>query len=78
MLSASMIPEVREESVYQVNRDRSYVHYDNAIWLREERPKGLSSRRTSLIVDPAGRKNPFTDVGRTEATGSNRRGKKLR
>ena len=49
---------VREESVYQVNRDRSYVHYDNAIWLREERPKGLSSRRTSLIVDPADGKIP--------------------
>ena len=44
--------EAREEAVYQVNRDRSYVHYDNEIWLSEERPKGLSSRRTSLIVDP--------------------------
>ncbi len=51
--------EVREESVYQVNRDRSYVHYDNAIWLREERPKGLSSRRTSLIVDPPDGKIPL-------------------
>ena len=49
---------VREESVYQVNRGRSYVHYDNAIWLREERPKGLSSRRTSLIVDPPDGKIP--------------------
>ena len=44
--------EARQEAVYQVNRDQSYVHYDNTIWLREERPKGLSSRRTSLIVDP--------------------------
>ena len=28
------------------------VHYDNAVWLTEEQPKRLSSRRTSLIVDP--------------------------
>ena len=28
------------------------THYDNAMWLRTARPKGLSSRRTSLIVDP--------------------------
>ena len=44
--------EAREKAVYQQNRDPSYVHYDNTIWLREERPKGLSSRRTSLIVEP--------------------------
>ena len=30
------------------------THYDNAMWLRTTRPKGLSSRRTSLIVDPCG------------------------
>ena len=28
------------------------THYDNAVWLRTLDPKGLSSRRTSLIVDP--------------------------
>ena len=59
-------PEVREQAVYQVNRDRSYVHYDNEIWLREERPKGLSSRRTSLIVDPPnGRLPALTSAAQT-------------
>ena len=28
------------------------THYDNSVWLRTENPKALSSRRTSLIVDP--------------------------
>ena len=28
------------------------THYDNADWLTTSRPKALSSRRTSLIVDP--------------------------
>ena len=49
-------PEAREKAVYQANRrgpdGRGYVHYDNSMWLREERPKGLSSLRTSLIIDP--------------------------
>ena len=45
-------PEERERGLYQENRDPSYVHYDNAVWLRTDVPKGLSSRRTSLITDP--------------------------
>ena len=28
------------------------THYDNSVWLRTENPKALSSRRTSMIVDP--------------------------
>jgi len=28
------------------------IHYDNAIWLTEEQPRRLASRRTSLIVNP--------------------------
>ena len=36
----------------QQHRDDTYVHYDNAIWLATRVPKGLSSRRTSLITDP--------------------------
>ena len=43
----------RETALHQSNRDASYVHYDNAIWLATDVPKGLSSRRTSLITDPA-------------------------
>ncbi len=45
-------PEERERRLYQDNRDASYVHYDNELWLRTPVPKGLSSRRTSLITDP--------------------------
>ena len=42
----------REERLFQTNRDDTYVHYDNELWLRGNTPKGLSSNRTSLIVDP--------------------------
>ncbi len=45
--------EERETRLYQTNRDDgTYVHYDNELWLRTTVPKGLSSRRTSLITDP--------------------------
>ena len=54
-------PEERTQALQQDNRDPSYVHYDNAMWLRTSRPKGLTSRRTSLIVDPPnGRIPPLT------------------
>ena len=53
--------EAREQSLDQAQRDASYVHYDNAIWLRTRVPKGLSSRRTSLITNPSdGRIPPLT------------------
>ena len=49
---------------YQANRtpdERHHIHYDNEIWLRTPVPKGLSSRRTSLITWPAnGRIPPLT------------------
>ncbi len=28
------------------------IHYDNALWLTESKPRRLTTRRTSLIVDP--------------------------
>ena len=57
-------PEEREQGLYQDNRDPSYVHYDNTVWLRTEVPKGLSTRRTSLITDPPnGRIPPLTTAG---------------
>ena len=60
--------EVREKQLYQVNRDRSYVHYDNEIWLRTLSPKGLSSRRTSLITHPPnGRFPPLTPTAAARA-----------
>ena len=53
--------DAREKRLYQTNRDATYVHYDNQIWLRTPEPKGLSSRRTSLITDPPdGRIPPLT------------------
>ena len=49
---------------YQGNRtrdERHHIHYDNEIWLRTPVPKGLSSRRTSLITYPRnGRIPPLT------------------
>ena len=58
--------EEREERLYQDNRDASYVHYDNQIWLRTPVPKGLSTRRTSLITDPPnGRIPPLTPEAET-------------
>ena len=51
--------EERERVLDQTHRDESYVHYDNAIWLATRVPKGLSSRRTSLITDPADGRIPL-------------------
>ena len=60
--------EAREQTLHQENRDETYVHYDNEIWLRTPVPKGLSSRRTSLITDPrTGRIPPQTESARTRA-----------
>ena len=42
-------PDLRRQKTVQTQEN---IHYDNAIWLTEERRKGLSSLRTSLIVDP--------------------------
>ena len=52
--------EERERRLYQTNRDATYVHYDNEIWLRTPVPKGLSTRRTSLITDPPNGRIPAT------------------
>ena len=60
--------EAREKRLTQTNRDATYVHYDNDIWLRTPVPKGLSSRRTSLITDPPnGRVPPLTPDARQRA-----------
>ena len=57
--------EAREKRLYQTNREATYIHYDNEIWLRTPVPKGLSSRRTSLITDPPnGRVPPLTPEAR--------------
>jgi hypothetical protein len=41
--------EARTKRLQQTNREPGYIHYDNAIWLRTSVPKGLTSRRTSLL-----------------------------
>ena len=50
--------EERERVLSQTHRDETYVHYDNAIWLATRVPKGLSTRRTSLVTDPPNGKIP--------------------
>ena len=51
------------------------THYDNAVWLATTQPKGLSSRRTSLIVDPPnGRIPPRTPEARRRAAARRRLG----
>ena len=60
--------EAREKRLNQTNRDATYLHYDNEIWLRTPVPKGLSSRRTSLITDPPnGRVPPLPPEARQRA-----------
>src|SRR6187549_1061490 len=34
------------------------AHYDNAIWMSEKGPKGVSTLRTSIVVDPSDGKLP--------------------
>tara|TARA_Y100000588_G_scaffold370389_1_gene440472 strand:+ start:1998 stop:3050 length:1053 start_codon:yes stop_codon:yes gene_type:complete len=59
--------EELERYKFQENRrtdERHHIHYDNEIWLRTSVPKGLSSRRTSLVIDPPnGRFPPLTPKG---------------
>ena len=51
--------EARRRELTQQTEEN--LHYDNAIWLTEEQPRRLASRRTSLIVDPPnGRIPPLT------------------
>lgn len=54
-----------DEIEKQLQQSPGDVHYDNAIWLAGTRPKGLSTLRTSLIVDPPdGRIPPLTPEAR--------------
>ena len=52
--------ERRQDRLYQ----DSDTHYDNSVWLRGNTPKGLSTRRTSLIVDSTRRPHPASDARR--------------
>jgi hypothetical protein len=52
LAGAVLSAESDEQRQNRARQSKENIHYDNAIWLTETRPKGLSSRRTSLIVDP--------------------------
>ena len=52
----------------RLRQTQESIHYDNAVWLRTTQPKGLTSRRTSLIVDPPdGRIPPLTPEAQQRA-----------
>ena len=56
------------DAAHPISSASSAVHYDNDIWLRTPVPKGLSSRRTSLITDPPdGQIPPRTPAARERA-----------
>jgi hypothetical protein len=57
---------VAKERVAQFNNQATDdIHYDNAIWQNEKYDKGLSSLRTSLVIDPPdGRIPALTDEAR--------------
>jgi hypothetical protein len=56
--------EERRKRIHQADP----THYNNADWLTTRQPKGLSSRRTSLITDPAdGKLPPQTPEARQRA-----------
>src|SRR3982074_1181023 len=58
--------DVEKERIPQFNSQAADdIHYDNAIWQAENYDKGLSSLRTSLVIDPPdGRIPALTDDGR--------------
>ena len=50
--------EDEEQRRDRTRQSKENIHYDNALWLTEKRHKSLSTRRTSLIVDPPDGKIP--------------------
>lgn len=56
---AAAYVQKKQEELHQQPADA--IHYDDAIWQTERKPTGLSSLRTSLVVDPPdGRIPPLT------------------
>ena len=62
LLTAEGVDPLRARSVLEAETDeersevtrqtQENIHYDNSIWLREQDPRRLTTRRTSLITDP--------------------------
>ena len=44
--------ETNAERQAATQQSKENIHYDNALWLTESKPRRLTTRRTSLIVDP--------------------------
>jgi hypothetical protein len=62
----ALAAETDEQRRRRIRQSKENIHYDNAIWLTERRPKSLSTRKTSLIVDPPdGRIPPLTPEAQT-------------
>jgi hypothetical protein len=59
---AAAYVQTRQKELLEQPRDS--IHYDDAVWQNEKTPRGLSSLRTSLVVDPLdGRIPPLTSEG---------------
>ena len=55
----------KQKRLEEASQAKDDIHYDNVLWQSESYEKGVSSRRTSLIFDPAdGRVPPLTPEGR--------------
>jgi hypothetical protein len=48
----ALAAETDEQRRQRLRQSKENIHYDNAIWLGERQPKGLTTLRTSLVVDP--------------------------
>ena len=60
--------EKRDKMLRQTKEN---IHYDNSIWLRTKKPRGISTNRTSLIVAPPdGRVPPLPERRRREGRNS--------
>ena len=63
----------KQKRLEEASQAKDDIHYDNVIWQSESYEKGVSSRRTSLIVDPAdGRVPSLTPEGRRLVAGLRR------
>jgi hypothetical protein len=65
----ALAAETDEQRSKRLRQTKENIHYDNAIWLSERQPKGLTTLRTSLVVDPRdGKMPPLTpDAKKREA-----------
>ena len=72
---AAAFAQRRLDGLYAQAKDN--IHYDDAIWQSEKNPKGLTSLRTSLVVDPPdGKIPPVLPAAqkRADAAAASRRG----